>query len=132
MRADTQQEVVDLLVAAGYWDNIEYWRPYGDDENNYSTIGNQQSEAVAAVVEKIVNGVDARLLDTCLRAGVDPEAADSPSSIREAVARFFEEKAKPGPSDGLIADWSDSVATAHGRLLTVARPGTNPLMGICR
>jgi hypothetical protein len=129
MRADTEQEVVDLLAAAGYWDNIEYWRPYGDDENNYSTIGNQQSEAVAAVVEKIVNGVDARLVDASLRAGVDPEGADSPKSIREAVARFFEHKEKPGPSDGLIADWSDSVATGHGRLLTVTATGNKPSDG---
>lgn len=129
MRADTEQKVVDLLTAAGYWDNIEYWRPYGDDENNYSTIGNQQSEAVAALVEKIVNGVDARLLDACLQNGVDAEGPDSPTSIRKAVARFVEQKATPGPSDGVIADWSDGDATAHGRLLTVAATGSKPSDG---
>jgi hypothetical protein len=46
-----------------------------------------------------------------------------------ALAKFFEQNAKPGPSDGLIADWSDGVATAHGRLLTVAAIGRKPSDG---
>src|ERR1700733_4753245 len=86
MRADTEEEVVALLSAANYWDDFTAWRPINDEENNFSTIGNQQSEAVAAFVEKIVNGVDARLLDACMRAGEDPQGASAPKSIAEAVA----------------------------------------------
>ena len=61
LRSDSEAEVVSILKEAGYWDDASSWRPYGDLSNNYGTIGNQQSEAVAALVEKIVNAIDARL-----------------------------------------------------------------------
>jgi len=129
MRADTEAKVIQILGDAGYWDDQLSWRPIGDDENNFATIGNQQSEAIAALVEKIVNGVDARLIDVCLRAGVDPTGADAPQSIRRAVARFFEGKADPKDHDGRIADWPNPMATAEGRLLTVAATGHMPTAG---
>src|SRR5260370_11090070 len=129
MRADTEQEVVALLSAAGYWDDFGAWRPSNDEETKFSTIGNQQSEAVAAFVEKIINGVDSRLLDGCLRAGDDPQGVSAPKSMREAVARYFERRANPSRSDGRISDWSDSEVTAQGRLLTVAATGNMPADG---
>jgi hypothetical protein len=61
MRADTEEEVILLLEKAGYWGDPGSWRFYGDYENNYNTIGNQQSRPDAALVEKLVNSVDARL-----------------------------------------------------------------------
>ena len=30
MKADTEQEVIDILKKAGYWDREACWRPYGD------------------------------------------------------------------------------------------------------
>lgn len=129
MRADTEQEVVELLSASGYWQDPKLWRPINDDESNYSTIGNQQSEPVAAFVEKIINGVDARLVDACMQAGVDPESASAPKSMREAVGRLFERHTSPKPSDGRISAWSNEQATAQGSLLTVAATGNMPAQG---
>lgn len=129
MRADTEQDVVELLSAAGYWHDFTVWRPINDEENNFGTIGNQQSEAVAAFVEKIINGVDARLVDACIQAGVDPESSSAPKSMRESVARFFEGRTNPKPSDGRISHWSDVKATAQGSLLTVAATGNMPAQG---
>ncbi len=43
MKADSEDEVIDLLKKAGYWNDPAVWRFYGDYENNYNTIGNQQS-----------------------------------------------------------------------------------------
>ncbi|MGH3191053.1 MAG: hypothetical protein ACRDOL_28175 [Streptosporangiaceae bacterium] len=129
MRADTETEVISILRNAGYWDNPFLWRPLGDDDNNFATIGNQQSEAIAALIEKIVNGVDARLIDACLRAGVDPEGPAAPQSVRAAVSRFFEGKADPTDHDGRIAEWPSSTATAQGRLLTVSATGHMPMAG---
>lgn len=123
MRADTADEVTKLLRAAGYWDDESAWRPINDDENNYSTIGNQQSEGIAALVEKIINGVDARLVDACLRAGIDPESPDAPQSMIAAVAQFFEVGPKNASSAGRISEWEDSEATREGRLLTVSATG---------
>jgi hypothetical protein len=130
MRADTQDEVVKLLTDAGYWNQTDAWRYVGDNENNFSGIGNQQSEAVAALIEKIVNAEDARLVNACLEAGVDPSSDAAPNSIRQAVARFFEHKNSFDlEKDGRIFAWSDELATAEGRLLTVAATGNVPADG---
>jgi hypothetical protein len=56
--ADSEQGVIDLLTDAGLWEDASSWRYYGDYENNYNTIGNQQSRPDAALVEKLVNSVD--------------------------------------------------------------------------
>lgn len=90
MQADSEEQVIAMLKTAGFWDDKRVWRLYGDRENNYSTIGNQQNKPDAALVEKIVNSVDARLMNECLVRGVAPESAAAPQTIREAVARFFD------------------------------------------
>ena len=123
MRADTEADVVKILKAIGLWDDEEAWRLFSDTENNYSSIGNQQADAVAALIEKIINSVDARLVNACRLAGCDPEGTDAPQSMRAAVARFFEGKQQPKADDGRIADWPDSKATEEGRKLTVAATG---------
>jgi hypothetical protein len=130
MEADTEAAVVQVLTDAGYWTDERAWRNVGDIENNYSAIGNQQSEAIAALIEKVINGVDARLMDSCSLAGIDPAAPEAPHSIREAVARFFEHKDHPDPDrDGRIANWNNDRTTEQGRLLTVAATGHMPDKG---
>src|SRR6201995_1472508 len=84
--AETEEEVIELLTKHGYWDKPELWRHYGDLENNWGQGGNQQSLAEAALVEKIVNSVDARLINECLVRGIDPKSPDAPQTIREAVS----------------------------------------------
>lgn len=130
MRADTEAQVVKTLKDQGYWDEPHCWRLIGDIENNFSTIGNQQSEAVAALIEKIVNGVDARLINACFESGADPVSSEAPATIREAVAQFFEGKgSSQSDRDGRIADWSSEKATREGRLLTLAATGNMPNEG---
>lgn len=129
MKADTEADVVKLLTDAGYWNDSNAWRLFSDDENSFAVIGNQQAEAIAALVEKVINSVDARLANACLLADCDPEGADAPQSMREAVARFFEGKQDPKASDGRIAEWTDDKATEEGRLLTVAATGHMPQAG---
>src|ERR1700684_620886 len=90
LHAETEDKVIELLMKAGYWEKSELWRHYGDVENNWGQGGNQQSLAEAALVEKIVNAVDARLINGCLERGIDPKGSDAPKNIREAVSRFFE------------------------------------------
>jgi len=129
MRADSEQEVIGILQEARYWDDPFAWRAIGDDPNNFATIGNQQSEAIAALIEKIVNGVDARLIDACLLSVIDPTSPEAPQSIRAAVARFFEGRPVPSDNDGRIADWPPSKATEQGRLLAVSATGHMPMAG---
>jgi hypothetical protein len=74
LRAESEAEVVQILTEAGFCDNKRVWRLYGDRENNFSTIGNQQNRPDAALVEKLVNSVDARLMHECLARGINPES----------------------------------------------------------
>lgn len=53
MRADSSDEVVNLLEESGHWQDESSWRCLGDMPNNYSSIGNQQSDPIASLVEKI-------------------------------------------------------------------------------
>lgn len=130
MKADTEDVVIELLKGVGLWDNSAAWRFFGDQENNFSTIGNQQSRSDAALIEKLVNSVDARLMNECMVRGVDTESARAPKSIRDAVAEFFEEP-RHAKSDtaGRISHWSDSKRTEVARGITLAATGYTPREG---
>lgn len=70
MHADTEAEVIQLLRALGHWDNAGAWRYLGDQEFNYSSVGNQQSKAEQANIEKLIYSIDAKLmLAECLFSG---------------------------------------------------------------
>ena len=71
VRCESESEIIALLKSEGLWDNSAHWRAFGDNDNNWSTIGNQQSDADAALVEKIVNSVDALLMKECMVRGID-------------------------------------------------------------
>ncbi len=88
--AETEEGVEKVLREAGYLtDNSEIWLPFGGMENNYAAIGNQQSDATGALVEKIINSIDAMLMAACYRQGIDPKGPEAPQSMAEATARFF-------------------------------------------
>lgn len=78
---EKEDDVIRLLKTEGLWDDPTRWRNFGDNENNWSTIGNQQSDADAALVEKIVNSVDALLMKECMIRGISPSSDKSPHSI---------------------------------------------------
>lgn len=45
LHAETEAEVIGILKMAGYWDDASAWRYYGDQPENWATVGNQQSRA---------------------------------------------------------------------------------------
>lgn len=126
IRADTEQQVITILTEAGYWDDPEVWRYYGDNENNYSSFGNQQSRSDYALVEKLVNSIDAMLMGECLVRGIDPEGDNAPCSIREAVAEFFEENPS-GSTAGQIREWSPGKRAEVAKGITLAATGSRSL-----
>jgi hypothetical protein len=131
LHAETEDEVIGLLKRAGYWDQPALWRHYGDLENNWGQGGNQQSLAEAALVEKIVNSVDARLINECLERGIDPKSDDAPKTIREAVSRFFEGgTGKKMATGGLVEDWSDEKIREIAQGITLCGTGTRPVMNL--
>ena len=123
LKADSEEEVISILEEAGYWNNPNVWRLIGDREGNYSTIGNQQSRPEAALTEKLINSIDARLMSECMVSGIHPESEKAPQSIREAVARFFESKANWMEIGGTIRDWDDKRRHQISEGITIAVTG---------
>lgn len=130
MKADTEKEVINLLKEAGFWDDKKSWRYYGDDEGCYSTIGNQQSRADAALVEKLVNAIDARLMNEALVRGIDPKGSYAPKDVHEAVGKFFDPEVKKNfRGAGRIRNWPNKKRTEVAMGITLASTGAMPREG---
>ena len=124
MRADSEAEVIRILTDAAYWNDKRVWRLYGDRENNFSTIGNQQSRPDAALVEKLVNSVDARLMHECLARGMNPESPAAPQTIRDAISKFFEDGRTGGSIfGGQVKAWDNEMRREVARGITLAATG---------
>lgn len=128
LNCEKEEEVIRILEKAGYWGDPDVWRYYGDRESNYNTAGNQQSRSDAALVEKLINSIDARLINECLEKGLDPESEQAPQSIRAAVAEFFDDGAKSSTA-GLIREWPSEKRNQIGRGISLAATGSKPGQG---
>jgi hypothetical protein len=128
--AETALEVREILIQEEYWDNLTLWRPFADNENNFSQIGNQQSEPVAAIVEKLVNSIDATLMNIAQERGIKPNDKECPSDMREAVAAFVENKSLPcGDRDGLIYYWEKEKIQRESQNISIYATGKSPKEG---
>lgn len=120
MKLDNEKDVIKTLQAEGYWDNANCWRDFGDNENNFSTAGAQQSDATAAFVEKLINSIDARLMNAVQMAGIDPKSANAPRSVQQAVAGYLIK----GDKHGVIRNWTQKEKEDHAAMIAVAATGT--------
>ena len=126
LHADTESEVMEILREHDLWDDPKNWRLYGDRDGNFSVIGNQQSRPEAALVEKIVNAVDARLMKECLVRDIAADSAAAPQSVREAVATFIEGVTLLGEEAGNLRFWSRERQLEQSREITLAVTGSKP------
>lgn len=129
LHADSEDKVISILQQAGLWDDRNFWRLYGDKEGNFAQAGNQQSMPEAALVEKIVNCVDSRLMCECVRRGIDPESDSAPRGIRDAVAMFFENRRAADDEAGALVNWPRQKRTEESRHITIAATGGWPTRG---
>lgn len=123
VRADSPEEVISALQQAGYWDDSAVWRDLGDNENNYSVVGAQQSDPIAALVEKLVNSVDARLMNECMVAGIELDSKKAPGSVREAVAQLIEHTDPSKATNGRIENWTPTQRREQAKQITLAATG---------
>lgn len=106
IKAESEESVERILKEYSLWDDSN-WKYFGGEENNYATIGNQQNDSIAAIIEKILNASDAILTKECLKNGIDPkDECNAPKSIKEALEKFF------GISGGDVSSLSAEEATA--------------------
>ena len=83
--ADREKEVVGILERAGLWNNKEVWKEF----SNTGTIGGQQGEPSNALIEKLVNSIDAVFIKKCWEKRINPESKDAPQTIKDAQKDLF-------------------------------------------
>lgn len=107
LKAEREEAVSSALSAFGLEKFSDAnWLPYGGIENNFGIIGAQQADALAALVEKIVNAIDAVLMRECFSRNLDPRSNLAPRSMREAAEQFL------GIPEGNLARLTTSERTA--------------------
>lgn len=93
LKAEQENDVDQILKTYGVFvDDPSLWQPLGGFRNNISTVSNQQAEPGGALVEKIINSIDAVLMAECYKKGIDPKSPKAPRSMADAVEQFFEIK----------------------------------------
>ena len=88
-RADTETAVTRVIERHAEFDDPANWRPYGEIESNFGVVENQQASPIPALVEKVINSIDAILTRRCLEDGIDPRSSEAPRSVDDALERFF-------------------------------------------
>ena len=90
LKAECEEDVTDALSVYGLEKFTEAnWIPYGGFENNFGLIGAQQADSLGALVEKIVNSIDAVLLRECLARNLDPRRTLFRRTMNEAAEQFL-------------------------------------------
>jgi len=88
-KAQTESDIEQIILSNTELNNSENWKPLGGNKSNFSIVKNQQSNPIAALIEKITNSIDAILTKKCYEAGIDPKSTDAPKSMQEALDQFF-------------------------------------------
>jgi hypothetical protein len=101
LTAELESELTRRLELHGLLEDA-LWLPLGGLENNFGIVASQQDDASGALVEKLINGIDANLMIECFRRGINPESASAPTSMGEAVEQFF------NVSHGRIGELTDA------------------------
>lgn len=128
IHANTEDEVINILKKHDFWDDPTIWRCYSNKENNYSIIGVQQNNPEAALVEKLINSIDARLMNECQMKKIKLESERAPKTMLHAVAQFFEENPNK-MNAGMISSWSDNKKNEISKGITLCATGLKPESG---
>lgn len=87
--APTEDKVREIIDEHREIFRDEHWHPLGGDENYFGIVRGQQSNPIAAIVEKVTNSIDALLMKKCYESGINPKAPDAPRNMEEALLKFF-------------------------------------------
>jgi hypothetical protein len=85
----TEKEIEEVISRNPFLFKQDNWYPLGENYSNYGVIENQQSNPIAALIEKITNSIDAILTRKCYEAGIVPKSPEAPRSMEDAVEQFF-------------------------------------------
>lgn len=90
----TEDELQNIIDSYPNIFNSQNWFPFGGNYSNFGVVENQQSNPIAALIEKLTNSIDAILLKKCFELGIDPKSPNAPRSMEESVQVFFSKEHK--------------------------------------
>jgi len=93
-QAGNELELQQVLDSNQIFQHQNNWYPLGGNENNFSTIENQQASSIGALIEKFTNSIDATLMKKCYEDNIDPRSQQAPKTMQEAVEMFYGERYK--------------------------------------
>ncbi len=117
LHAESEGEVTELLRKHGLLDT-RHWKPLGNIPNNRSMVNNQQQDPAGALVEKVINGIDAMLTKECFLRGILPDSAQAPPTMAAAAEKFFDVR------DGNLANLSAAELTRLAENIQVVATGS--------
>ena len=118
LKCESEEEVINRLKKLNYWNDRECWIPYGKISNNRGVISNQQSSPVAAIVEKLVNSIDAILVSECFRKKINPESGAAPLTMNNAIESLL------GIKGGSIANIDSRSRTIFAERIQIITTGS--------
>ncbi|MFS0824765.1 hypothetical protein [Bacillus sp. 1P02SD] len=101
---EKSKEIISFLTKKGYWDDNSVWRYLGDNENNYASIGNQQSHPVSSIVEKIVNAFDAIIMNIAKEMGIDLYKIYDPAKTKANIMAHIQKSTSTATEEKRIQD----------------------------
>lgn len=116
LHAESEHEVAALLKDWGLLDP-RHWKPLGNIPNNRSMVNNQQQDPAGAMVEKIINAIDAMLTKECFRHKIQPDSPKAPPTMAVAAENFF------GVRDGNLANLTANELTRLAENIQVVATG---------
>lgn len=87
--AQNEEDVTKIIEENQDIFKQDNWFPYGENENYFAVIENQQASPIPALVEKITNSIDAVLMKKCYESGIVPKSNTAPKSMEEAIGKFY-------------------------------------------
>ena len=118
LKCESEEDIIQVLKKLNYWDDRKCWTPYGQISNNRGVVSNQQSSAVAALVEKLVNSIDAILVSECYRSKINPEGDAAPKTMLQAIESLLKIKG------GSIANLESRGRTTFAERIQLITSGT--------
>jgi len=119
LHAESEDEITSILKETGFLDDPTAWSLLGESESNLSIVNNQQAHPVASLVEKLVNAIDAVLIDECKGRGTNPDSPDAPRSMSEASEKLF------GIPKGLLQNVSPAQRTKLAERIALIATGAS-------
>lgn len=88
-KSKNELELETIINSNPIFQNNNNWYPLGGNENNFSTIENQQSSSIGALIEKFTNSIDAILMKKCYEKNINPKSKEAPKTMQEAMDLFY-------------------------------------------